>query len=163
MYHSAKSLYGSHLNFGNVLEVAVAGRQLVRAIAYAIKAASQDEQKFFNALEKQGFELQIKELQTFAGGAKKGDWDLGLAMDAIKMAPKLDTIVLVSGDGDYAVLLDHLKTLGCRVEVIAFSESASHHLLESTDDFIDLSQNKRLFLQKAPRKKPEAKKSNIKK
>lgn len=150
MYHSARNIYRAHLNFGAVLEAAVAGRQLVRAIAYAIKADAPEEDKFFQALANQGFELQIKELQTFAGGAKKGDWDMGIAIDTIKLAPKLDTVVLVSGDGDYSVLLEHLRTMGCRVEVIAFGESASHLLKAVADDFTDISQNKRAFLKRVP-------------
>lgn len=150
MYHSARNIYRAHLNFGAVLEAAVAGRQLVRAIAYAIKADAPEEDKFFQALANQGFELQIKELQTFAGGAKKGDWDMGIAIDTIKLAPKLDTVVLVSGDGDYSVLLEHLRTMGCRVEVIAFGESASHLLKAVADDFMDISQNKRAFLKRVP-------------
>lgn len=152
MYHSVVNLYHARLNFELVLQAAVANRQLVRAIAYAIKAESRDEEKFFDALAKQGFELKLKELQTFAGGAKKGDMDMVLAIDAIKMAPKLDTVVLVSGDGDYTVLLEHLKTMGCRVEVIAFAESASHHLLAVADDFIDLSENKRMFIKRGQRR-----------
>ncbi len=150
MYHSARNIYRAHLNFGAVLEAAVAGRQLVRAIAYAIKADAPEEEKFFQALANQGFELQIKELQTFAGGAKKGDWDMGIAIDTIKLAPKLDTVILVSGDGDYSVLLEHLRTMGCRVEVIAFAESASHLLKAVADDFTDISQNKRAFLKRVP-------------
>lgn len=154
MYHSARNIYRAHLNFGAVLESAVAGRQLVRAIAYAIKADAPEEDKFFQALANQGFELQIKELQTFAGGAKKGDWDMGIAIDTIKLAPKLDTVVLVSGDGDYSVLLEHLRTMGCRVEVIAFAESASHLLKAVADDFVDISQNKRAFLKRVPIRRP---------
>jgi uncharacterized LabA/DUF88 family protein len=136
MYHSARNIYNSHLDFGAALKAAVGERQLVRAIAYAIKAESKDEEGFFNALTKQGFELKVKELQTFAGGAKKGD-----------------AVVLVSGDGDYSVLLEHIKTMGCRVEVMAFSESASHLLLKVADDFTDLSQNKKVFLRRIVRRR----------
>jgi uncharacterized LabA/DUF88 family protein len=153
MYHSARNIYNSHLDFGAALKAAVGERQLVRAIAYAIKAESKDEEGFFNALTKQGFELKVKELQTFAGGAKKGDWDMGIAIDAIKIAPKVDAVVLVSGDGDYSVLLEHIKTMGCRVEVMAFSESASHLLLKVADDFTDLSQNKKVFLRRIVRRR----------
>jgi uncharacterized LabA/DUF88 family protein len=154
MYHSARNLYRAHLNFGGVLEGAVAGRQLVRAFAYAIKAEAPEEERFFQALANQGFEMKIKELQTFAGGAKKGDWDVGIAVDAIKLAPKLDVIVIVSGDGDYAPLLEYLKTMGCRAEVMAFAESASHLIKAAADDFIDISQNKRAYLKRVPIRRP---------
>ncbi len=147
MYYSAKNIHGSRVNFGKILEDAVGERQLVRALAYVIKADSPDEQKFFDALDKQGFELKMKDLQVFAGGAKKGDWDVGITVDAIKLADRLDTIVLVAGDGDYIPLVRYLQEAkGCRVEVIAFQESTSLKLREVSDKFIDLSSDKKKYL-----------------
>src|SRR3989338_7268335 len=101
LYHSARNLYGSRVNFCAVLKEAVAGRHLVRAIAYVITTEAEDEKNFFGALNSLGIETKTKDLQIFLGGAKKADWDVGLAVDAVKMAPKLDTIILVSGDGDF--------------------------------------------------------------
>jgi len=150
MYYSAKSLFGMRVNFGRVLEAAVAGRRLVRAMAYVIRSDTPEEQAFFEALEKQGFELKVKDLQIFAGGAKKGDWDVGIAMDAIKMAERLDAVVLVTGDGDYLPLVAYLQEAhGCLVEVIAFSESTSLKLREAADSFIDLSAERKHYLMPA--------------
>ena len=147
MYYSAKNLYNAKVNFAQVLKIAVAGRSLIRAIAYVIKADIKEEQNFFDALEKIGFEVKAKDLQIFAGGAKKGDWDIGLAMDTIELAPKLDTIVIVSGDGDYVPLVRHLRhALGCRIEIIAFGKSCSSKLIEESDSFVDLDLDKRRFL-----------------
>jgi len=147
MYYSAKNLYNAKVNFAQILKAAVKDRSLIRAIAYVIKADVKEEQNFFDALEKIGFEVRAKDLQIFAGGAKKGDWDIGLAMDAIELAPKLDTIVLVSGDGDYVPLISHLRhALGCRIEVIAFGKSSSSLLREECDSFIDLDLDKRRYL-----------------
>src|SRR3989344_4978159 len=101
LYHSAKNLYHAKVNFGKVVDEVVAGRQLIRAIAYVIKTESGDEKNFFDALQKAGIETKVKDLQIFADGAKKADWDVGLAIDAVKLAPKLDTIVLATGDGDF--------------------------------------------------------------
>jgi uncharacterized LabA/DUF88 family protein len=147
MYYSAKNIHGARVNFGKILEDAVGERQLVRALAYVIKADSPDEQKFFDALDKQGFELKMKDLQVFAGGAKKGDWDVGITVDAIKLAERLDTIVLVAGDGDYIPLVRYLQEAkGCRVEVMAFQESTSLKLREASDKFTDLSGDKKKYL-----------------
>ncbi len=147
MYYSAKNLYNAKVNFAQVLRTAVAGRSLIRAIAYVIKADVKEEQNFFDALEKIGFEVKAKDLQIFAGGAKKGDWDIGLAMDTIELAPKLDTIIIVSGDGDYVPLVRHLRhALGCRIEIIAFGKSGSSKLIEESDLFVDLDLDKRRFL-----------------
>ena len=147
MYHSARNLYKARVNFKEVLSVAVAGRTLIRAITYVIKTESGEEKSFFEAMEKLGFEIKEKDLQIFAGGAKKADWDVGLAVDTIKLADKLDVVVIVSGDGDYEPLVEYLKiNKGCRVEAVAFGETASGKLLGVVDDFIDLSENKRKFL-----------------
>lgn len=139
LYHSAKNLYHAKVHFANVLEEAVAGRTLVRAIAYVVTTESGEEQGFFEALAKIGIEAKTKDLQIFAGGAKKADWDVGMAIDAIKMAPKLDTIVLATGDGDFVPLVEYLKTTGgCQVEVISFGRSSSGRLKDIADEFIDM-------------------------
>ncbi len=147
MYYSAKHLYGSRVNFGKILEEAVADRRLVRAIAYVIKAEAPEEQSFFDALDKQGYEVKSKDLQVFAGGAKKGDWDVGISVDAVKLAERLDTVVLVTGDGDYVPLVQYLQQgKGCRVEAIGFGESASAQLRAATDEFTDLSSDTKKYL-----------------
>ncbi len=146
MYYSGRNLYNTKINFGAILDQAVGNRKLIRAIAYVVRAEAPEETKFFEALTNQGFELKIKDLQIFWGGAKKGDWDIGLAIDAISMAPKLDVVVLVTGDGDYVPLVNYLQFLGQRVEIVAFGKTASGKLIEATDDFFDLSTNARKFL-----------------
>ncbi len=146
MYYSARNLYGARVNFGSILEQAVSGRKLIRAIAYVIKAEAPEEAKFFEALDKQGFELKMKDLQVFVGGAKKGDWDVGIAIDAISMAPKLDAVVLVTGDGDFVPLVQFLQFLGQRVEVIAFGDTVSNKLVEQADDYFDLTTQLNKFL-----------------
>ncbi len=147
LYHSAKNLYHAKVNFGKIVEDAVESRELIRAIAYAITTESGEERAFLDALGKMGIEPRIKDLQIFAGGAKKADWDVGLAVDAIKMAPKLDAVILVSGDGDFVPLVEYLKTNeGCQVEVVAFGKSTSAKLIESADSFTDLDENPRKYL-----------------
>lgn len=147
MYHSAKNLYHKRVNFKEVLKEIVSGRKLIRAIAYVIKTESEEETPFFEALSQQGFEVRMKDLQIFAGGAKKADWDVGIAMDAIKLAKNLDVIVLVSGDGDYLPLMNYLQsTTGCLVEVVGFRQTTSSKLIEEADDFINLSENKKFLL-----------------
>lgn len=147
LYHSAKNLYQSRVHFGQVVKEILAGRVLIRALAYVITTESGEEKAFFEALGKMGIEVKTKDLQIFSGGAKKADWDVGLAVDAIKMAPKLDTIILVTGDGDFVPLVEYLQmNEGCQVEVASFGQSTSQRLKEATDEFIDLSENARRFL-----------------
>jgi uncharacterized LabA/DUF88 family protein len=146
LYHSARNLYKARVNFGAVLKDAVAGRKLVRAVAYVITTEAGDEKNFFEALQKLGIETKTKDLQIFSGGAKKADWDVGLAVDAIKMSPRLDSVVIVSGDGDFIPLVEYLQTIGIQVEVVSFGKSTSSKLRETADDFVDLSENPRKYL-----------------
>jgi uncharacterized LabA/DUF88 family protein len=148
MYHSARNLYKSYVNFANVLKDAVAGRKLIRAIAYVITSEAGDEKAFFEALVKMGIETKTKDLQVFAGGAKKGDWDVGLAVDAIKIADRLDAIILISGDGDFVPLVEYLKTK-TQVEVMSFGRSTSMKLKEVADEFTDLDKNQNKYLIRA--------------
>lgn len=147
LYHSAKNLYKAKVNFGQVVKDALAGRQLIRAVAYVIRTESEDEKGFFEALNKLGIETKIKDIRIFAGGAKKADWDIGMAIDAIAMANKLDTVILATGDGDFVPLVEYLRfTEGCQVEVIAFGKSSSGQLREAVDDFTDLCDNPKNYL-----------------
>jgi len=147
MYHSAKNLFNQKVNFKEILHRAVADRKLIRATAYAIRTEDQDEAPFVEALGKQGFEVKLKDLQIFAGGAKKADWDVGIAIDAIKLADKLDVIIIVSGDGDYLPLMSYLQNnKGCLVEIMAFRKTCSSKLIEEADDFIDLSGDKKFLI-----------------
>ncbi|MFC1756773.1 NYN domain-containing protein [Patescibacteria group bacterium] len=147
MYHSAKALYQKRVDFKEVLKTSLAGRKLIRAIAYVIRTEAGEEKSFFEALEKIGIELKIKDLQVFSGGMKKGDWDVGISIDAVRLADSaIDAIVLVTGDGDFVPLVEYLKGKGRQVEVIAFGKSTSAKLIESSDDFTDLSDNLKKFL-----------------
>ncbi|SRR3989339_1143371 len=154
MYYTAKHLFSSKVNFGAVLKEAVGNRKLIRAIAYAVKAQMPEEKSFFDALVKSGFEVKTKDLQIFVDGSKKADWDVGLAMDVIKMAPGIDSVVIVSGDGDYIPLVEYLQNHGKLVEIVAFSRSASQNLINKADDFLDLETIKAKILLKYNYNKP---------
>jgi uncharacterized LabA/DUF88 family protein len=150
LYYSAKALYHKKVDFGKILKEVTGDRKLIRAIAYVIKTdVVKKEGDFFDALEKRGYEVKSKDLQVFYGGAKKGDWDIGIAMDTIEIASKLDVIVLISGDGDYVELLQHLKRAeSCKVEVAAFRKSSSKRLVEEADEFLDLGTDNKFLINK---------------
>lgn len=148
LYYSAKHLYKAKVNFKKVLDHAVEDRILVRAIAYVIKTDVVTKEKdFFDALNKSGFETKEKDLQIFPGGAKKGDWDVGITMDAIRMGKKVDSIVLVSGDGDYIPVVKYLQqSEGCLVELYAFGKTCSKALSEEVDAFVNMDDHSKNFL-----------------
>jgi uncharacterized LabA/DUF88 family protein len=147
LYHSARSLYGRRVNFAALLETAAAGRELVRAVAYVVKSDSPEEETFFEALNDRGIETKTKDLQVFFDGSKKADWDVGITLDAIRLAPRLDAIVIASGDGDYIPLVEHLKsTFGVQVEIISFGRTTSGRLKELVDDFTDIDADQETYL-----------------
>lgn len=146
LYHSAKNIYKSKVNFGAVVKATLGSRKLVRALSYVVNTESGEEMPFFEALEKLGIEIKTKDLQIFYGGAKKADWDVGMAIDAIKLSHKVDAIVIATGDGDFIPLVEYVKAQGCQVEAISFGRSSSSKLREAVDDFIDMDENPKQFL-----------------
>lgn len=162
MYYSAKNLFGAKVNFGNIVKEAIAGRKLIRAIAYVVSTEGKEEQPFFDALYNLGIEAKDKPLQIFFGGEKKADWDVGIAVDVIRLAPTLDAVVLVSGDGDFEPLVEYVRiNQGRQAEVMAFGETTSAKLKEAADDFVDLSQEKSKFLIFHKNHKPVPLKPNV--
>lgn len=175
LYHSAKNLYHGRVNYNELIKYLVGDRQLIRAMAYVVKSegiveARQEtarppriprapeagghvptsaEAAFFEALEKAGLELRVKDLQVYAGGMKKADWDVGMAVDAIRMASFLDVVILVTGDGDFCPLIDYLKWgVGRFVEVAAFKRSASGKIQEAADKFTNIEDIPRIIIKK---------------
>ena len=153
LYHSGKNLYHSKVNFGQIVKDAMDGRKLVRAVAYVISTETGEETGFFEALGKMGIETKVKDLQVFSSGAKKADWDVGLAIDAVKLSPKLDAVILVTGDGDFVPLVEYLQmNQGCQVEVVSFGKSTSAKLIEASDHFTDLDETPHKYLLRGARR-----------
>ena len=147
LYYSARAMYESYVNFGKIVEKAINKRLPIRTIAYVIRSDAPKEQGFFDALAGFGLEIKSKDIQIFAGGAKKGDWDVGIAVDAMKIADRLDVVVLVTGDGDFTPLVTYLReNKGCRVEGISFGRSTSAKLIECLDQFTDLDTDVKQYL-----------------
>ncbi|MGB9763289.1 MAG: NYN domain-containing protein [Minisyncoccia bacterium] len=153
LYHSAKNLYSARVNFKNLLLEVVEGRHLIRAIGYVVKADEPGEASFFDALEKAGIEPKIKDLQVYPDGTKKGDWDVGLAIDAVRLSNKVDVIIIASGDGDFIPLVDYLINQGVQVEIAAFGRTTATLLKEIVDNFIDLDLKTENILLKGEDKK----------
>lgn len=148
LYHSAKSLYSARVDFQELLSEVIGNRQLIRALGYTVSSGEEEEKEFYSALNKIGVEIRTKELQTFSSGKQKGNMDMEIAIEALAMAPKLDVIILGSGDGDFSVLVNYLQSMGCLVEVVAFGKSTSSKLIESADRFVDMDKNVPRFTRK---------------
>ena len=154
LYYSARNLYHQKVNFSEVLKEGVAGRKFIRAFAYVVRTKTGEEKPFFDALTNLGIETRVKDLQEYYGGLKKADWDVGIAVDAIKTSDSVDVVVIVSGDGDFTPLIEYLQNHGKRVEAMAFGKSTSSKIREVADEFIDLEAPVDKYLLKQKRKWP---------
>jgi len=161
MYYTAKKLWNSKVDFGEILEAAKSGRQYIRGIAYVVEATG-EEAPFFEALHQRGLETKMRGVTVFASGAKKADWDIGMAVDAIRIGEILDVVVLVTGDGDFVELVEYLRHHGRQVEVISFKETTNNKLIEVADDYTNLSDDLSRFLIRTPHH-PQTKTKDIQK
>jgi uncharacterized LabA/DUF88 family protein len=138
MFYAAKNLYGSKLNFARLLDYIARGRPLTRAIAYIVKTPDIDQSNFITMLRSNGYEVRVKELKQRPDGSAKGDWDMGMALDALAMSERLDVVALVTGDGDFVELVTHLKTRGVRVEIYSFPYSTAEELRHAATDYFQM-------------------------
>lgn len=146
MYYSAKNLYKGKVDYSALFKVAKDGRRLIRAIAYVVESHAPEEEEFFEVLEEIGFQVRRKELREFYDGKKKGDWDMGMAIDSIRLSEKIDVAVIVTGDGDFKSLVQFLKAEGIQVEVISFGKSTSEELVKEADVFLNMDKKKDMYL-----------------
>ncbi|HEY3323500.1 MAG TPA: NYN domain-containing protein [Planctomycetota bacterium] len=146
MFYSAKLLHQSKVDYGRLLREITGTRHLVRAIAYIVQKPDVNQAGFHEALSRFGYELKIKELKIRpdpdgrSGTTAKGSWEIGMTIDALMMAPKLDTVTLVTGDGDYVPLVECLKLHGCRVEVVSFERSTAGELIKAADQYVPIQE-----------------------
>lgn len=135
MYHSAKKTYGRNLSYSKMLRFCVRSRRLKRGLAYVIDREGVDQVSFFDHLRYCGFEVRKREVIERMDGSRKAEWEMGMAMDMLRIAPKVDVIIIVSGNGAYADIVPTLRATGVKVEACAFRESMSDLLLRAVDQY----------------------------
>ena len=133
LYYSYRRQYNGRVDYGKLLERVAAGRPVVRAIAYVICSPETDATNFLTALKQMGFEVKAKPLKVRPDGSVKGDWDMGIALDALAIGQKVDTVCLVTGDSDFADLVTVLKARGVRVECFGVRGSFAEELQRTAD------------------------------
>ena len=138
MFYAAKHLYNSKLNFARLRDYIARGRPLVRSISYVVQTPEIDQSNFLTMLRSNGYEIRAKELKQRPDGSPKGDWDMGLALDALSMCDRLDVVAIVSGDGDFVELVNFLKARGVRVEVYSFPYSTSEELRHAATEYYQM-------------------------
>lgn len=139
VYYTTRQAYGRSFDYNRFWAQAIQGRQLVKAYAYAIDRGDKKQREFQNILRAIGFEVKLKPFIQRADGSAKGDWDVGITLDAMELADQIDTLTLVSGDGDFSLLADKLRdSKNCRVEVYGVPSLTADALIRSASCFIPI-------------------------
>ncbi len=139
IYHTTRQGFATGFDYNRSWQQATEGREVVKAIAYATDRGDTKQQQFQNILRAIGFEVKLKPYVQRSDGSRKGDWDVGIAVDAMQFASLADVLVLASGDGDFDVLMARIQELfGVKTEVYGVEEFTAFSLIRSATTFIPI-------------------------
>lgn len=141
IYYTTKQSYRCHFDYNKFWEKATSNRTVIKAVAYAIDRGDEKQKQFQNILRAIGFEVKLKPFIQRVDGSAKGDWDVGITLDAIDYAKDADVVVLASGDGDFDLLVKKIrKDLSAAVEVYGVPKFTSTSLISSASKYIPIDQ-----------------------
>ncbi|WP_110666756.1 NYN domain-containing protein [Salinicola halophilus] len=139
VYYTAREAYGRHFDYRRFWTKATAGREVLTARCYATDKGDAKQRGFQNTLRTIGFEVKLKPFIQRADGSAKGDWDVGITLDAIEYAARADVIVLVSGDGDFDLLAQKIREVhDKRVEVYGVPRLTANSLIRAASEFVPI-------------------------
>lgn len=142
IYYTTKQAYGCNFDYNVFWKYATLNRRVTKAVAYAVDRGDKKQRQFQNILKAIGFEVKLKPFIQRADGSAKGDWDVGITLDAMEYAKDSDVVVLASGDGDFDLLVDKIRTdFGTRVEVYGVPELTAASLIKSATEFAPIENN----------------------
>ena len=139
IYYTTKEAYNCNFDYNEFWEKATSKREVVKAIAYAIDRGDEKQRQVQNILRAIGFEVKLKPFIQRSDGSAKGDWDVGITLDAIEYAKDADVVLLASGDGDFDLLVDKLrKDLNVIVEIYGVRQFTATSLINSASKYIPI-------------------------
>ena len=142
IYYTVKQKYNCHFDYGAFWEHATSGKSLVKALAYATDKGDQKQKGFQQILRRIGFEIKLTPFLQRGDGSAKGDWDVGIALDMIEYAKRVDTIVLASGDGDFTAVVDKIRhEHNVSVEIYGVPDLTASSLIKSATRFVPIQGN----------------------
>jgi len=142
VYYTTRSAYQRSFDYNLFWQIVGEGREVVNAYAYAIDRGDEKQRQFQTILRAIGFTVKLKPFIQRADGSAKGDWDVGITIDALTCADDSDVIVLVTGDGDFALLADRIRQhYKKKVEVYGVPSLTAKALVDSADTFVSIDQN----------------------
>lgn len=141
IYYTSRQAYQSHFDYNKFWDAVTQGRQLVKAIAYTTDRGDAKQKQFQNILRAIGFEVKLKPYIQRADGSSKGDWDVGITIDVLDYAAQSDIIVLASGDGDFDLLVDKVRSKhNASVDVYGVPQLTAKSLTDAASQFIAIDQ-----------------------
>jgi len=141
VYYTTRQAFGNSFDYNLFWSKVTKGRKVVHAVAYAIDRGDKQQQQFQNILRAIGFEVKLKPYISRSDGSSKGDWDVGITLDAIEFAQTSDTIVLVSGDGDFDLLAKRIiDSYKASVEVYGVEALTAASLISAATCFIKIDE-----------------------
>lgn len=139
IYYTTKQAYGRNFDYKKFWMKATNNRKVIKAAAYAIDRGDEKQIQFQNILKAIGFEIKLKPFIKRSDGSAKGDWDVGLALDAMEYAELSDTVILVSGDGDFDLLAQRIiDKRNATVEVYGVKQLTADSLIKSASVFFPI-------------------------
>ena len=141
IYYTTKQTHHCHFDYNAFWAQATSNREVVKAIAYAIERGDEKQKQFQNILRGIGFEVKLKPFIQRRDGSAKGDWDVGITLDAMEHAKNANVVVLATGDGDFDLLVDKLrKDFGVSVEVYGVTQLTAISLIKSASKFVPIEE-----------------------
>jgi len=105
LYYTVRQAHGCHFNYSALWADVSRRGTIVEAYAYAIERGDARQQQFQQILRNLGFTVKLKPYIQRSDGSAKGDWDVGITIDVLDAAARVDEVALASGDGDFDLLL----------------------------------------------------------
>jgi uncharacterized LabA/DUF88 family protein len=140
IYYTTRDSYQKQFNYRKFWQQLSAQGDIVIANAYATQRHDSQQQKFQSALKHIGFQVKLKPFIQRSDGSAKGDWDVGITIDVLDCAPHVDTVVLLSGDGDFDLLLKAVKDKhNVNTKVYGVPALTANALLNACDEFIEIT------------------------
>ena len=142
IYYTTRQVYGRQFNYREFWKKIGAEGEIVAATAYAIHRDDDKQLKFQDALRHIGFTVKLKPYIQRSDGSAKGDWDVGIAIDVLDAAPDVDVVVLLSGDGDFDLLLEKIRVdYALSAEVYAVEKLTANSLIKAASKFHAIEEN----------------------
>jgi uncharacterized LabA/DUF88 family protein len=142
VYYTTRERFYTHFDYNAFWRRVTQDRQVIQANAYAIASRQEKQRQFHHILRGIGFDVKLKPFIQRADGSAKGDWDVGITLDAIELAMQADVIVLVSGDGDFDLLVQRIRNkYGKEVEVYGVEELSAQSLIDSATRFYPIEED----------------------